>query len=265
MGVHETEEKETLECTMGIDIEHTNERHRNGTADIPEYREPIGMDIEYRDFPEEQIWSPNDEVNEWVPHYVFMARSVLTFVQESLGISNREAMENSCTGYAEQYITDVLHDSEYLPEVALKTFLTKELPQKLVTRWSSTDVELFLEGIARHGKNFANIQREFLPRKDTKEIVDFYYAWKWTEPAKELRNCRSRRRVKRKRRFPSIACIFGELKSPKMITRSVTNASRIASSVEENNDQDRFLRVASSTRGSRLIDKRKRCDRTAIR
>ncbi|KZC13715.1 hypothetical protein WN55_05268 [Dufourea novaeangliae] len=210
------------------------QRHRNGTADIPEYREPIGMDIEYRDFPEEQIWSPNDEVNEWVPHYVFMARSVLTFVQESLGISNREAMENSCTGYAEQYITDVLHDSEYLPEVALKTFLTKELPQKLVTRWSSTDV---------------------------KEIVDFYYAWKWTEPAKELRNCRSRRRVKRKRRFPSIACIFGELKSPKMITRSVTNASRIASSVEENNDQDRFLRVASSTRGSRLIDKRKRCDR----
>lgn len=74
-----------------------------------------------------------------MPFYVFMARSVLTFVQESQGIPNREAMENSCTGYAEQYITDVLHDSEYLPEVALKTLLSKELPRKLSTRWTTAD------------------------------------------------------------------------------------------------------------------------------
>lgn len=79
-------------------------------------------------------------MNSWVPLYVFMARSVLTFAQESQGISNRDAMENSCTGYAEQYITDVLHDSEYLPEVALKTLLTKELPRKLVARWTPENV-----------------------------------------------------------------------------------------------------------------------------
>lgn len=115
------------------------QKNLKGVADIPEYREEIDLD-EYRDFPEEKIWSPKEEVNEWLPFYVFMARSVLTFVQERQGIPNREAMENSCTGYAEQYITDVLHDSEYSPEVALKTLFAKELPRKLVTRWTRADI-----------------------------------------------------------------------------------------------------------------------------
>ncbi|XP_076238371.1 arginine-glutamic acid dipeptide repeats protein [Calliopsis andreniformis] len=253
MGIRKAEKKSVLACTMGLEAEVTNEKALEGVADIPEYREQINLDKEYRDFPEEKIWSPKEEVNEWVPFYVFMARSVLTFVQESQGIPNREAMENSCTGYAEQYITDILHDSEYLPEVALKTLFTKQLPQKLITRWTSADIELFIEGIVRHGKNFASIQKDLLPQKDTKDIVDFYYAWKWSEPAKQLRNCRRRRRVKTQRRFPSIGCVFGELSSPKIVTRSVAAASRLSSSLKK---KDQAVPIATGV--STLGVKRKR-------
>ena len=98
------------------------------------------LEKEYRDFPEEKLWSPSEEVDTWFSDYNVMARSVLTFVQEKQGISNEEAMENACSGYAEQYITDVLHDSDYLPEVALKKLLNKELPQKLVEKWNQQDI-----------------------------------------------------------------------------------------------------------------------------
>ncbi|KOC61587.1 Arginine-glutamic acid dipeptide repeats protein [Habropoda laboriosa] len=189
-----------------------------------------------------------------------MARSVLTFVQESQGISNREAMENSCTGYAEQYITDVLHDSEYIPEVALKTLLTKELPRKLVSKWTPQDTELFIKGISKHGKDFTSIQKELLPQKDMKDIVDFYYAWKWSEPAKEFRSCRRRRRSNSKRRFPSIGCIFGELSSPKIVTRSVAAASRL--SLEKSGQ---ILGVANPTESSNVVAKRRRNGSLVVR
>ncbi|CAL7939629.1 unnamed protein product [Xylocopa violacea] len=232
MGVQLSEGKDKVNCEMGIEAEVVDEKYLEGVADIPECRERTGMDEEYRDFPEEKIWSPQEKVNEWVPLYVFMARSVLTFVQENQGISNREAMENSCTGYAEQYVTDVLHDSEYLPEVALKTLLNKELPRKLVSRWTPEEIEMFVKGISTYGKNFPSIQKNLFPQKATKDIVDFYYAWKWSKSAKELRTCRRRRRTNTKRRFPSIGDVFGGLSSSKIVTRSVAAASRL--SLEKN-------------------------------
>ncbi|CAK9808912.1 Arginine-glutamic acid dipeptide repeats protein [Anthophora quadrimaculata] len=237
------------------------QEYLKGVADIPEFREQSDMDLEYRDFPEEKIWSPRDEVNEWVPLYVFMARSVLTFVQERQGISNKEAMENSCTGYAEQYITDVLHDSEYIPEVALKTLLTKELPRKLVSKWTPDDTELFIKGISTHGKNFTSIQKALLPQKDTKDIVDFYYAWKWSEPAKQFRSCRRRRRSNTKRRFPSIGCIFGELSTPKIVTRSVAAASRRLT-LEKN---EQIFSAANPTVSSKVVAKRRRNGSLVVR
>ncbi|KAG7199662.1 hypothetical protein KM043_014255 [Ampulex compressa] len=239
MGVHNSEAKAGSEEAPALEGGKITERYLNGVAEIPECRNRSDPEREYRNFPEEKIWSPREEVNEWVSLYVFMARSVLTFVQESRGISNREAMENSCTGYAEQYITDVLHDSEYVPEVALRMLLTKELPQKLIARWTAADTNLFIEGIARHGKDFASIQKNFLPQKDTKDIVDFYYAWKWSQPAKELRGWRRRRRSsKTRRRFPSIGYIFGELAAAKIVTRSASSAA----SRDEKPRRSRLLR-----------------------
>ncbi|XP_076171869.1 arginine-glutamic acid dipeptide repeats protein [Ptiloglossa arizonensis] len=256
MGIHETEQRDRFNCAMDCKTEVTDKGYSKGVAEIPEYRERINLDVDYRDFPEEKIWSPRDEVNKWVPLYIFMARSVLTFVQEKHGIPNREAMENSCTGYAEQYISDVLHDSEYVPEVALMTLLTKEMPQKLIARWTNADIDFFIQGIGKHGKNFLNIQKDFLPQKDPKDIVDFYYTWKWSESAKRLRNCRRRRRARTKRHFPSIRCIFGELSSSKVVTRSVTAASKSTSLKKSKEIQS--LEFTRCTRSSTSVKKRKR-------
>ena len=45
-------------------------------------------------------------------------------------------MKNACYGYAEQYIRDVLHESNYKPDVALKMLVTREIPPKFFENWT---------------------------------------------------------------------------------------------------------------------------------
>ncbi|XP_001120795.1 arginine-glutamic acid dipeptide repeats protein isoform X2 [Apis mellifera] len=192
------------------------------TADIPECRERTDLEKEYRDFPEEKLWSPSEEVDTWFSDYNVMARSVLTFVQEKQGISNEEAMENACSGYAEQYITDVLHDSDYLPEVALKKLLNKELPQKLVEKWNQQDIKTFEKGFLTYWSNFGIIQRKLLPHKNVEDIVEFYYVWKRTEAGRKLkRSC-----TRRPRRF-TMRRISAELSSISKTENILQNAAKL--------------------------------------
>lgn len=152
-----------------------------------------------------------------------------------------------------------------------------------------------MNGISRYGKNFPRIQKELLPQKNTvrcfliflsrnffsslfclrdvarrnsveikamiipqKDIVDFYYAWKWSESAKKLRNCRRRRRTNAKRRFPSIGCIFGELSSPKIVTRSMTTRLSL-----QKNDQS--LNMANLAKCSKAGVRKRRNGSLAVR
>lgn len=85
-----------------------------------------------------------------------------------------------------------------------------------------------------------------------KDIVDFYYAWKWTDSAKGIRISRRRRRTKG--RFPSINCIFGELNSPRIQTRSALAASK-DSTVQKING---ICSCDSSSDNSTSTPKRKR-------
>ncbi|XP_017887576.1 uncharacterized protein LOC108629432 [Ceratina calcarata] len=49
-------------------------------------------------------------------------------------------MVNSCTDYSQQYITNVLHDSEYVPAVAWTTLLSKYLPEKMFSKWKPEEI-----------------------------------------------------------------------------------------------------------------------------
>ena len=108
-------------------------------ADLPECRINMKEDDRKEEDLETKVWSPLSETNEeWFPFYIFMARSALTFAQERQRrcISISDAMKNACFGYAEQYIRDILHESKYKPDVALKTLATRELPAKFFENWS---------------------------------------------------------------------------------------------------------------------------------
>jgi predicted regulator of amino acid metabolism with ACT domain len=86
------------------------------------------------------VWHPQEDVEEWFPGYIMAARILLTLKQQYEGTSNKEAMEISCSGDAEQYITDVLHDSEYEPHDALRMIFTKDIPQKIVDKWKPEEM-----------------------------------------------------------------------------------------------------------------------------
>lgn len=246
MSICEAEDIQEFNCAL--DSMEIDQRRFVGLADIPEYRKENDSEQEYKSFPEEKIWSPKNEVNGWVPFYMFMARSALTFAQENQGIPNKEAMENSCTDEAEQYITDVLYHSEYILEVALKTLLVNELPEKVITRWTFADSELFITGIMHYGKNFMDVHKNFLPHKTMKDIVDFYYKWKSSAAAKQLRDYRCQSRImKTKHRFSSIGHVIGDPASSKMITRS------ISASWKKHNSQENLLKDKSLS-----MNKRKR-------
>lgn len=86
------------------------------------------------------MWDPNVNVEGWFDHYTLVARTALTLKQQREGIANTEAMENSCSGVAEQYISDVLHDSNYEPHEALQMICTQDIPQKIVDKWKPEDM-----------------------------------------------------------------------------------------------------------------------------
>ncbi|XP_031837662.1 arginine-glutamic acid dipeptide repeats protein [Nomia melanderi] len=250
---------------MSIEGEDVDQKYLAGSAEIPEYQPEIDPEVEYRDFTEEKLWTPNEDVNAWIPFYMFMARAVLTFVQEKTGIPNKEAMENSCIGYAEQYVTDVLHDSEYSAEIALKTLVSKQLPNRLIAKWTQAEIELFSQGLARHGKNFSKIQKDVLTCKDTKEIVEFYYTWKRSESAKMFRSCRDRGHVYSRRSLLSTKLVAGDLSFSKVMTRSATAASKTSASDDNGIERTRLLRVVDSAETPSKRKRKRHSDPTPIR
>ena len=47
-------------------------------------------------------------------------------------------------------------------------------------KWPEDDTKAFIKGIRAHGKNFFKIREEFLPERDTPDLIEFYYLWKKT-------------------------------------------------------------------------------------
>lgn len=109
-------------------------------AIIPECQDRSYSEKEYTTSREEKMWDPNKDVEGWFYHYTLVARTALTLKQQHEGIPDTEAMENSCSDVAEQYISDVLHDSNYEPHEALQMICTQVIPQKIVDKWKPEDM-----------------------------------------------------------------------------------------------------------------------------
>ncbi|XP_043590098.1 egg-laying defective protein 27-like [Bombus pyrosoma] len=168
-------------------------------AVIPECQDRSYADKEYTTSREEKMWDPKMDVERWFPGYIMAARTLLTLKQQYGDISNMEAMDNSCSGDAEQYISDVLHDSEYDPDAALQLIFTNNIPEKIITKWKPEEMQLFTEGIMKHGKRFSIIRREMLPHKRVEEFAEFYYVWKRSKMAEAWRKSRAEIKAEKKK------------------------------------------------------------------
>ncbi|XP_076299822.1 uncharacterized protein LOC143218499 [Lasioglossum baleicum] len=119
-----------------------DKKYERDVAVVPECRTKASLEDEYRDFPEVSSWIPNEQVNDWLPIYLLMARSYLMIRQQTGGIPLMEAMENARFGDTEEYIIDTLHSCNYKPDEALKKLQATKLPQKLISQWSDLDSKM---------------------------------------------------------------------------------------------------------------------------
>ncbi len=71
----------------------------------------------------------------------------------------------------------VLMESQGEIHVAVLKLLQCTTDNSLEKRWSQIEMEQFLKGLEKHGKNFSNIARDIL-HKTTGDCVQLYYFWK---------------------------------------------------------------------------------------
>jgi hypothetical protein len=93
------------------------------------------------------------DVEGWYPRFNLVARAVLASKQQREGIPIMEALETLCSGVADQYISDVLHESEYVPYKALDMICMKDIPQKFIDRWKPEEMVSTMHLILYREKN----------------------------------------------------------------------------------------------------------------
>ena len=57
------------------------------------------------------------------------------------------------------------------------------VPSGLDKQWTEDENRRFIKGLRLHGKNFFKIRAEFLPEKETGDLITYYYLWKKTPGA----------------------------------------------------------------------------------
>jgi arginine-glutamic acid dipeptide repeats protein len=66
---------------------------------------------------------------------------------------------------------------------ALQQLVKNPVPTGLDKQWTEDENRRFIKGLRLHGKNFFKIRTEFLPEKETGDLITYYYLWKKTPGA----------------------------------------------------------------------------------
>jgi len=144
---------------------------------------PIGRPDRY----EELTWEPGRTHDHDLLMYLRAARSMAAFA----GMCDGGSTDDGCFAASRDDTTanalDVLHDCQYDTGAALQMLVKNPVPVGLEKQWSEEETRRFIKGLRLHGKNFFKIRTEFLPEKDTGELITFYYLWKKTPGASSSR------------------------------------------------------------------------------
>ena len=155
-------------------------------AKVPRYEgniPPIGRPDRY----EELTWEPGRTHDHDLLMYLRAARSMAAFA----GMCDGGSTEDGCFAASRDDTTanalDVLHECEYDTGKALQTLVKNPVPNGLEKQWSEDENRRFIKGLRLHGKNFFKIRAEFLPEKETGDLITYYYLWKKTPGASSSR------------------------------------------------------------------------------
>ncbi|XP_065661790.1 metastasis-associated protein MTA3 [Hydra vulgaris] len=136
-------------------------------------------------------WTPDNPLTDkQVDQYLVVARSIGTFARAlDSGSSVKEPSLHLTAAAASRDITLLsallmLHKNDYDIGKAVSALIPDGGPilcRDEMEEWSSGEAALFEEGIRKHGKEFIEIQQEYLPWKSISNIVEYYYMWKTTD------------------------------------------------------------------------------------
>ena len=137
---------------------------------------------------EEITWQPGRIHDHDLLMYLRAGRSMAAFAAMcDAGGSAEEGFTAASRDSITANALMVLHECDYDAGKAVQTLLNTPFPPAsagdISRRWQEEDVKAFIKGLRVYGKNFFKIRVDFLPDKDTSELVEFYYLWKKTPGA----------------------------------------------------------------------------------
>ncbi|CAF3346803.1 unnamed protein product [Rotaria sp. Silwood1] len=161
-------------------------------ADVP--TQPLYTDgAEEANVPsrEELIWDANGGLTEkQIEQFLIVARSIGTFARAldcptalkhpSLHMSAASASRDATLFFA----MDTLHKHHYDLALATCSLVPNTGPilvKDQMEDWSAAEANSFEDAIEKCGKDFIEIQKEYLPWKSLKGIIEYYYMWKTTD------------------------------------------------------------------------------------
>uniref|UniRef100_A0A8C5GUH2 Metastasis associated 1 n=1 Tax=Gouania willdenowi TaxID=441366 RepID=A0A8C5GUH2_GOUWI len=140
---------------------------------------------------EEKVWDPNSMLTEkQIDQFLVVARSVGTFARAlDCSSSVRQPSLHMSAAAASRDITlfhamDTLHATGYDMTRAIAALVPQGGPvlcRDEMEEWSSSEANLFEEALEKYGKDFTDIQQDFLPWKSLTSIIEYYYMWKTTD------------------------------------------------------------------------------------
>ena len=200
---------------------------------------PIGRPDRY----EELSWEPGRTHDHDLLMYLRAARSMAAFA----GMCDGGSTDDGCFAASKDDTTanalDVLHECDYDTGAALQKLVEDPVPVGHDKQWTEDETRRFIKGLRIHGKNFYKIRTEFLPEKDTGELITFYYLWKKTPGAAGLR-------PRGRRHRPAPAVLQRKVKTEKAGKKKETSsASEVEDSEGENSREQNpyYCRHCSTT------------------
>ncbi|KAK2826530.1 hypothetical protein Q5P01_020744 [Channa striata] len=163
-------------------------KYQADITDLLTEGEDDGRDLEKL---EEKVWDPNSSLTEkQIDQFLVVARSVGTFARAlDCSSSVRQPSLHMSAAAASRDITlfhamDTLHAAGYDMTRAIAALVPQGGPvlcRDEMEEWSASEANLFEEALEKYGKDFTDIQQDFLPWKSLTSIIEYYYMWKTTD------------------------------------------------------------------------------------
>uniref|UniRef100_A0A8C6U426 Metastasis associated 1 n=1 Tax=Neogobius melanostomus TaxID=47308 RepID=A0A8C6U426_9GOBI len=193
-------------------------KYQADVTDLLQEDEEDGRDLSKM---EEKVWDPTSSLTEkHIDQFLVVARSVGTFARAlDCSSSVRQPSLHMSAAAASRDITlfhamDTLHAAGYDMTRALASLVPQGGPvlcRDEMEEWSASEANLFEEALEKYGKDFTDIQQDFLPWKSLTSIIEYYYMWKTTDryvQQKRLKAAEAESKLKQKKPVSKIIPVF---------------------------------------------------------